>query len=42
MTSPVTLVAAFSIRFVAANGQLLTTEFTAELTWGKTLPRHAD
>jgi len=42
MTSAVALVAAFSIRFAAANGQLLTTEFAAELTWGKTLPGHAD
>ncbi len=36
------MVAAFSIRFAAANGQLLTTELTAELTCGKTLPGHAD
>ena len=42
MTSAVALVAAFSIRFAAANGQLLTTEFAAELTYGKTLPGHAD
>ena len=38
MTSAVALVAAFSIRFAAANGQLLTTEFAVELTCGKTLP----
>ena len=42
MTSAVELVAAFSIRFAAANAQLLTTEFAAELTCGKTLPAHAD